>query len=64
MQAIMFKIDRSSFAEQLWLLENLSVVLILLLVPYVEKRISMVVELEAVQFEDQLRKLGEGVDWR
>ena len=60
----MFKIDCSSFAEQLWLLENLSVVLILLLVPYVEKRISMVVELEAVQFEDQLRKLGEGVDWR
>lgn len=60
----MFEADRSSFAEQLWLLENLSVVLILLLVPYVEKRISMVVELEAVQFEDQLRKLGEGVDWR
>ena len=60
----MFEADRSSFAEQLWLLENLPVVLILLLVPYVEKRISMVVELEAVQFEDQLRKLGEGVDWR
>lgn len=58
-QAIIFQSEHWSIAEQLWLLEKPSISVDSTSVSLYQRGGQMVVELETVLFEDQLRKLGE-----